>query len=87
MNVCKSNRNAQKKMKKTSEVKEKVQNAIRSLKNPGVSSLHAIQQYVAANYNIHTETLSPAIKEYWKAAVASGRLLQPTGREPMARSS
>jgi len=74
-------------MKKTSEVKEKVQNAIRSLKNPGVSSLHAIQQYVAANYNIHTETLSPAIKEYWKAAVASGRLLQPTGREPMARSS
>ena len=64
MNVCNSNRIAQQKMKNTAEVKEKVQNAIRSLKNPGGSSLHAIQQYVAANYNVHTETLSPAIKEY-----------------------
>ena len=65
---------------------EKVQNAIRSLKEPGGSSMHAIRQYVAANYNVHVETLSPAIKEYFKAAVATGRLLQPTGREPTARS-
>ena len=56
-----------------------VENAIRSLKEPGGSSLHAIKKYVAANYNVHAET-SPAIKEYLKAAVASGRLLQPTGR-------
>ena len=71
---------SEEKTKKTAEVKEMVQNAIRSLKEPGGSSLRAIKKYVAANYNVHAETLSPAIKEYLKAAVASGRLLQPTGR-------
>jgi hypothetical protein len=70
----------QKKTKKTAEVNELVENAIRSLKEPGGSCLLAIKKYVAANYNVHAEALSPAIKEYLKAAVASGRLLQPTGR-------
>jgi len=87
MNVCKMSRIAQKETKKTAEVEELVQNAIRSLKEPGGSSLHAIKQHVAANYNVHVETLSPAIKEYLEAAVASDRLLQPTGRELTARSS
>jgi hypothetical protein len=59
---------------------EIVEDAIRSLKEPGGSSLHAIKKYVTENYNVDAKTLSPAIKEYLKAAVASGRLLQPSGR-------
>ena len=80
MNVCKMSRIGQKQTKKTAEVIEMVENAIRSLKEPGGSFLRVIKKYVAANYNVHAETLSPAIEEYLKAAVASGRLLQPTGR-------
>ena len=46
------------------------QGAIRCLKEPGGSSLHAIKKYVAGNYNFHAQTLSLAVKEYLKAAVA-----------------
>ena len=80
MNVCKMSRIGQKKTKKAAEVIEMVENAIPSLKEPNGSCLHAIKEYVVANYNVHAVTLSPAIKEYLKAAVASSRLLQPTGR-------
>jgi hypothetical protein len=80
MNICKMSWIGQKKRKKAAEVIEMVENAIRSLKESGGSFLRAIKKYVAANYNVHAETLSPAIEEYLKAAVASGRLLQPTGR-------
>jgi hypothetical protein len=79
MNICKMSGMAEK-TKKTAKVKEMVEDAIRSLKKPGGSSLHAITTYVSANYNVDAETLSPALKKYLKAAVASGRLLQPTGR-------
>jgi histone H1/5 len=71
---------AEKKTKKIAEVKKMVEDAIRSLKEPGGSSVHAIKKYVSANYNVDAETFSPTMKEYLKAAVASGRLLQPTGR-------
>ena len=64
---------------KTTEVKM-VEDAIRSLKEPGVSSLHAIKKYVAVNHKVDAEMFSPAIKEHFKAAVASCRLLPPTGR-------
>ena len=49
MNVYKMSRIGQKKTKKTAEVIEMVENAIRSLKEPGGSSLCAIKKYVAAN--------------------------------------
>jgi len=71
---------AEKKTMKIAEVKKMVEDAIRSLKEPGGSSVHAIKKYVSANYNVDAETFSPTMKEYLKAAVASGRLLQPTGR-------
>jgi 3-oxoacyl-ACP reductase-like protein len=61
-------------------VLQMVQEAVRSLKEPGGSSLHAIKQYVTTKYNLETETLSPAINEKLNVAVAFGRLLQPTGR-------
>ena len=80
MNICKMSRIGQKKTKKAAEIIEVVENAIRSLKEPGGSCLHAIKKYVAANHNVHAETLSAAFEEYLKAAVALGRLLQPTGR-------
>lgn len=80
MNVCKMSRMAEMKTKRTAEVKQMVEEAIWSLKEPGGSSLHAIKKYVSANYNVDAEMLSPSIKEYLKAAVTSGRLLQPTGR-------
>jgi len=72
-------RMAQKEKKKTPAVRKVVEDAIRSLKEPGGSSLHAIKKYFAANY-VDAKALSPAIKEYLKAAAASGCLLQPTGR-------
>ena len=52
MNVCKLSRMGQKKTKKTAEVNELVENAIRSLKEPGGSCLREIKKYVAANYNV-----------------------------------
>jgi len=42
----------QKKTKKAAEVIEMVENAIRSLKEPGGSCLREIKKYITANYNV-----------------------------------
>jgi hypothetical protein len=57
-----------------------VGNAIRSLKERGGSSLQAIKKYIAANYKVDSEKLSPFIKKYLKFAVASGELVQTKGK-------
>jgi hypothetical protein len=59
---------------------EMVGNAIRSLKERGGSSLQAIKKYIAANYKVDSEKLSPFIKKYLKSAVASGELVQTKGK-------
>jgi len=57
-----------------------VANAIKSLKERGGSSLQAIKKYIAANYKVDSEKLSPFIKKYLKTAVASGELVQTKGK-------
>lgn len=57
-----------------------VNNAIKNLKERGGSSLQAIKKYVAANYKVDAEKLSPFIKKYLKAAVVSGNLIQTKGK-------
>jgi hypothetical protein len=57
-----------------------VVNAIKSLKERGGSSLQAIKKYIAANYKVDSEKLSPFIKKYLKTAVASGELVQTKGK-------
>lgn len=59
---------------------EMVANAISSLKERGGSSLQAIKKYIAANYKVDSEKLSPFIKKYLKTAVASGELVQTKGK-------
>lgn len=59
---------------------EMVNNAIKSLKERGGSSLQAIKKYLAANYKVDAEKLSPFIKKYLKASVASGALVQTKGK-------
>jgi hypothetical protein len=54
--------------------------AIKSLKERGGSSLQAIKKYIAANYKVDVEKLSPFIKKYLKSAVASGALVQTKGK-------
>jgi hypothetical protein len=57
-----------------------VVNAIKSLKERGGSSLQAIKKYIAANYKVDSEKLSPFIKKYLKTAVTSGELVQAKGK-------
>jgi len=71
---------AQKKAKKTPALKAMVQEAIRALKEPRGSSLHAINKYVAANYTVDSDNLSSAINKYLKTAVASGEVVQTKGK-------
>ena len=59
---------------------EMVVNAIKSLKERGGSSLHAIKNYIAANHKVDSEKLSPFIKKYLKSAVAAGELVQTKGK-------
>jgi hypothetical protein len=59
---------------------EMVENAIKSLKERGGSSLQAIKKYIAANYKADSEKLSPFIKMYLNTAVASGELVQTKGK-------
>jgi hypothetical protein len=59
---------------------EMVVNAIKSLKERGGSSLQAIKKYIAANYKVDSEKLSPFIKKYLKTAVAAGELVQTKGK-------
>jgi hypothetical protein len=59
---------------------EMVYNAIKNLKERGGSSLQAIKKYVAANYKVDAERVSPFIKKYLKSAVADGKLVQTKGK-------
>lgn len=54
--------------------------AIKSLKGRGGSSLSAIKKYLASNYKVDVEKLSPFIKKYLKGAVVSGTLVQTKGK-------
>jgi len=60
---------------------EMVVTAIKNLRERGGSSLQTIQKYIAANYNVDSDKLSPYIKKYLKAAIASGELVQTKGKE------
>jgi hypothetical protein len=58
---------------------EMVGNAIKNLKEGGGSSLRAIKKYAAANYEVDSEKISPSVKKYLKAAVATGEVVQTKG--------
>ncbi|XP_026470209.1 histone H1-III-like [Ctenocephalides felis] len=57
-----------------------VNNAIKSLKERGGSSLQAIKKYMSANYKIDAEKMSTFIKKYLKSAVQAGTLIQTKGK-------
>lgn len=57
-----------------------VNNAIKSLKERGGSSLQAIKKYLSSNYKIDAEKLAPFIKKYLKSAVSAGTLIQTKGK-------
>lgn len=59
---------------------EMVNNAIKSLKERGGSSLQAIKKYLTSNYKTDAEKLAPFIKKYLKSAVTSGQLIQTKGK-------
>ena len=59
---------------------EMVRNAIITLKDRGGSSVQAIKKFIAANYQLDSEKISPFIKRYLKKAVASGLLVQTKGK-------
>ena len=48
------------------QTSQMVVNAIKNLSEPGGSSLRAIKKYIAANYEVDIEQMSPFIKEYLK---------------------
>lgn len=62
------------------KVSEMVNNAIRSLKERGGSSLQAIKKYMAANYKLDINRMTPFIRKYLKSAVANGELIQTKGK-------
>lgn len=59
---------------------EMVNNAVRTLKERGGSSLQAIKKFIAANYKVDVEKLAPFIKKYLRAAVTKGVLIQTKGK-------
>lgn len=59
---------------------EMVNNAVKTLKERGGSSLQAIKKYLAANYKVDAEKLSPFIKKYIKTAVVNGTFIQTKGK-------
>lgn len=54
--------------------------SITALKERGGSSLQAIKKYIAGNYKVDVEKLSPFIRRYLKAAVTAGTLVQTKGK-------
>lgn len=62
------------------KVSEMVNTAINSLKERSGSSLQAIKKYIASNYKVDVEKLSPFIKKYLKTSVISGGLVQSKGK-------
>jgi hypothetical protein len=59
---------------------EMVANVIKNLNEGGGSSLQTIKKYIAVNYQVDIEQLSPFIMEYLKTALAAGELVQTTGK-------
>lgn len=59
---------------------EMVNNAVKTLKERGGSSLQAIKKFIAANYKVDVEKLAPFIKKYLKSAVVKGVLIQTKGK-------
>lgn len=59
---------------------EMVTNAIKELNERKGSSLQAIKKFIISNYNVDIQRLSPFIKKFIRRAVASGTLLQKTGK-------
>lgn len=57
-----------------------VNNAVKTLKERGGSSLQAIKKFIAANYKVDVEKLAPFIKKYLKSAVVKGILIQTKGK-------
>ncbi|XP_017461911.1 PREDICTED: histone H1E-like, partial [Rhagoletis zephyria] len=57
-----------------------VKSAIGSLKERNGSSLQAIKKYIAANYKVDIERVSPFIRKHLKVAVTKGLLVQSKGK-------
>ena len=76
----KKTKSSTKKPRTKPRTSEMVVTAIKSLKERGGSSIQAIKKYIAANYKVDPEKLSPFIKKYLKSAVASGELVQTKGK-------
>ncbi len=61
-------------------VAEMVLASITNLKERSGSSSQAIKKYIAANYKVEVERLTPFIKKYLKSAVVNGVLTQTKGK-------
>lgn len=61
-------------------VAQMVKTAIGSLKERNGSSLQAIKKYIAANYKVDIDRLSPFIRKHLKSAVTKGVLIQSKGK-------
>jgi len=61
-------------------VAEMVVAAINNLKDRSGSSSQAIKKYIASNYKVEVERLTPFIKKYLKSGVANGTLQQTKGK-------
>ncbi|XKL62461.1 hypothetical protein PGB90_002294 [Kerria lacca] len=57
-----------------------VNNAIKSLKDRGGSSLQAIKKYISSTYKVDAEKIAPFIKKYLKSAVDNGSLIRTKGK-------
>jgi len=60
-------------------VKSMVNAALKALKERQGSSLQAIKKYIAANYKVDIERLTPFVRRYLKNAVTKGTLVQVKG--------
>ena len=54
--------------------------AIKALKERNGSSLQALKKYIAANYKVDIEKITPFIKKYVKSAVEKNQLTQTKGK-------
>ena len=62
---------------KTSDM---VHAAIKNLKERNGSSLQAIKKYIAANYKVDVNKLSPFIRKFLRNGVTAGKLVQVKGK-------
>ncbi|XP_065349050.1 histone H1-III-like [Cloeon dipterum] len=57
-----------------------VNDAIKSMKERGGSSLRAIKKFIASKYEVDAKKLAPFIRKYLKSAVNKGDLVQTKGK-------